>query len=41
MAGQDGAVDAREGTFAVAVRYAVLADGSVRLDSFAAPGGGA
>lgn len=41
IAVQDVAVDAREGTFAVAVRYAVLADGSVRLDSFAAPGGGA
>jgi phage baseplate assembly protein W len=33
-------VEARESTFAVAVRYAVLADGSVRVDNFTASGSG-
>lgn len=33
-------VAAEEGTFSVSVKYAVLADGSVRLDSFSAPGNG-
>jgi uncharacterized protein len=33
-------VEAVEGTFSVSVRYVVLRDGSVRLDSFAAPGSG-
>jgi phage baseplate assembly protein W len=31
-------VQAVDGTFNVSVRYVVLGDGSVRLDSFAAPG---
>jgi phage baseplate assembly protein W len=33
-------VEARDSTFAVSVRYVVRRDGSVRLDSFAAPGSG-
>jgi uncharacterized protein len=32
-------VDAVEGTFSVTVRYAIISDGTVRIDSFAAPGG--
>ena len=32
-------VEARDSTFAVAVRYAVLADGTVRVDNFTASGG--
>jgi phage baseplate assembly protein W len=33
-------VEAGDSTFAVAVRYAVLADGSVRVDNFTASGSG-
>lgn len=33
-------VEARDSTFAVAVRYVVLADGSVRIDNFTASGSG-
>lgn len=33
-------VEALESTFSVSVRYVVLRDGTTRLDSFAAPGGG-
>jgi phage baseplate assembly protein W len=33
-------VEAVDATFSVSVRYVVLSDGSVRLDSFAAPGSG-
>jgi hypothetical protein len=33
-------VDAVDSTFRVNVRYALLRDGTVRLESFAAPGAG-
>ena len=33
-------VEAVDGTFKVSVRYVLLRDGSVRLDSFAAAGSG-
>jgi phage baseplate assembly protein W len=33
-------VEARDSTFAVSVRYVVLADGGMRIDNFTATGGG-
>jgi phage baseplate assembly protein W len=41
IAVQSVEVEAVDSTFRVAVRYALLRDGTVRLDSFAAPGVGA
>ena len=40
IAVQSVEVVAEDSTFSVSVRYAVLRDGTVRLDSFAAPGSG-
>jgi hypothetical protein len=34
-------VEAIDSTFKVSVRYSLLSDGSVRVDNFSTPGGGA